>query len=58
MELKLYRGMMAMLTLSAKPLLLADLVVVVYVLAVMVAILTIGLLLIMLVNLFNMLPWV
>jgi hypothetical protein len=44
--------------LSAKPLLRADLVEVVYVLAKMTAILTTGLLFIMLANLFNTLPWV
>lgn len=48
MELKSYRGMTAMHISSAKPLLLADLVEIVYVLAIFTAILITGLLLIML----------
>jgi hypothetical protein len=58
MELKSYHGMIAVLILFAKPLLRADLVEVVYVLAKITAILTTGLLFIMLANLFNTLPWV
>lgn len=58
MELKLYRGMAAVHISSAKPLLLVDLVEIVDVLVILTAILTTGLRLIMLANMFNTLRWV